>query len=82
MNTGSAGIVVTVSYYDAATGGLIGSPQAQVVAPHAFWGLYQPTGGLPPGSRATAVVTTSSGGQVAVICNESSPTTFMSYNGQ
>jgi hypothetical protein len=71
-----------VSYYDAATGGLIGSPQAQVVAPHAFWGLYQPTGGLPAGSRATAVVTTSSGGQVAVICNESSPTTFMSYNGQ
>jgi hypothetical protein len=28
------------------------------------------------------VITTSSGGQVAVICNESSPTTFMSYNGQ
>jgi hypothetical protein len=28
------------------------------------------------------VVTTSSGGQVAVICNESSSTTFMSYVGQ
>jgi hypothetical protein len=28
------------------------------------------------------VVRTSGGGQVAVICNESSPTTFMSYNGQ
>ena len=36
----------------------------------------------PAGSRATAVVTTSSGGQVAVICNESSGTTFMSYDGQ
>jgi hypothetical protein len=28
------------------------------------------------------VITTSSGAQVAVICNESSPTTFMSYSGQ
>jgi hypothetical protein len=82
MNTGSASTVVQVSYYDAATGATIGTGQLQSLAPHAFWGLYQPTGGLPPGSRATAVVTTSTGGQVAVICNESSSTTFMSYNGQ
>jgi alpha-tubulin suppressor-like RCC1 family protein len=82
MNTGSASTVVQVSYYDAATGATIGTGQLQSLAPHAFWGLYQPTGGLPPGSRATAVVTTSTGGQVAVICNESSATTFMSYNAQ
>jgi hypothetical protein len=82
MNTGSASTTVTVSYYDAITGAPIGTPQTLALAPHAFWGLYQPTGGLPTGSRATGVVTTSTGGQVAVICNESSATTFMSYNGQ
>jgi hypothetical protein len=82
MNTGSASTTVTVSYYDAVSGAPVGTPQALMLAPRAFWGLYQPTGGLPTGTRATAVVTTSSGGQVAVICNESSPTTFMSYNGQ
>jgi hypothetical protein len=82
MNTGSSSTTVSVSYFDAFTGGPIGTPQVQTLSPRAFWGVYQPTGGLPSGSRATAVVTTSTGGQVAVICNESSPTTFMSYNGQ
>jgi hypothetical protein len=82
MNTGSASTTVTVSYYDAITGAPVGTPQMLALAPRAYWGLYQPTGGLPIGSRATAVVTTSTGGQVALVCNESSPTTFMSYNGQ
>ena len=82
MNTGTASTTVTVTYYSTGTGAAIGTLQTQTLAPHAFWGLYQPTGGLPSGTRATAVVTTSSGGQVAVICNESSATTFMSYNGQ
>jgi len=82
MNTGSASTAVQVSYYDTATGTAIGTPQVQTLAPHAFWGLYQPSGGLPSGTRATAVVTTSPGGQVAVICNESSSATFMSYDGQ
>src|SRR5450759_1765201 len=83
MNTGpSSTIVVQVSYYDTVTGASVCTAQAQTLAPHAFWGLYQPTGGLPSGSRATAVIITSSGGQVAVICNESSSTTFMSYDGQ
>jgi outer membrane protein assembly factor BamB len=82
MNTGTAGTTVTVNYYDAVTGAAVGAPQTQDLAAHAFWGLYQPTGGLPSGMRATAVVTTSSGGQVAAICNESSATTFMSYDGQ
>jgi subtilisin family serine protease len=82
MNTGTTATAVTVTYYDSATGSTIGSPQALSLAPHAFWGLYQPSGGLAPGSRATAVVTTNPAGQVAVVCNESSPTTFMSYSGQ
>jgi Big-like domain-containing protein len=82
MNTGTAATTVTVTYYNAATGATVGTPQSQVVAPHAFWGLYQPTGGLPGGTRATAVITTSMGGQVAVICNESGTTTFMSYDAQ
>ena len=82
MNTGTTFTTVTVTYYDSATGAVIGVPQSQTLASQAFWGLYQPTGGLPGGKRATAVITTSAGGQVAVICNESSSTTFMSYDGQ
>ncbi len=87
MNTGAVGISVTVTYYDTATGAAVGTPQTQPLAPNASWDLYQPAGGLPSGMRATAVITTSSsstssGGQVAVICNESSATTFMSYDGQ
>jgi len=82
MNTGTGSTTVTVRYFDAFSGAAIGTVQTQTLAPQAFWGLYQPTGGLPSGRRATAVITTSSGGQVAVICNESSATTFMSYDGQ
>jgi len=45
-------------------------------------GVYQPPGGLTiAGSQATATVATSAG-QVAVICNESSATSCMSYGGQ
>jgi Galactose oxidase, central domain len=82
MNTGAASTTVTVTYYNTATGAAVGAPQTLTLASHAFWGLYQPTGGLPSGTRATAVITTSSGGQVAAICNESNTTTFMSYDGQ
>jgi hypothetical protein len=82
MNTGTGITTVTVSYYDAFDGTPVGTPQTKTLARRAFWGLYQPSGGLPSGSRATAVVTTSSGGQVAVICNESNATMFMSYGGQ
>ena len=79
MNTGNT-TTVTVNYYDSVTGAPVGTPQTHTLAPQAFWGVYQPTGGLPSGTRATAVVTTA--GQVVVICNESSSTTFMSYDGQ
>ena len=81
MNTGSASTTVTVTYFDASTGLPVGTPQTQPLAPNAFWGVYQPTAGLPAGGRATAVVSTS-GGQVAVICNENSASSFMSYGGQ
>jgi hypothetical protein len=80
--TGTSSTTVTVSYYNSGTGAAVGTVQTQTLAPNAFWGLYQPTGGLPSGTRATAVITTSSGGQVAMICNESSSSTFMSYDGQ
>jgi hypothetical protein len=81
MNTGTAATMVTVTYYDTITGVQVGTPQSLTLQPNAFWGLYQPTGGLPSGMRASAVVTTAAGGQVAVICNESNATSFMSYTG-
>jgi hypothetical protein len=81
MNTGTVVANVTVVYYDTSTGAMLGTPQNISLQPNAFWGLYQPTGGLPSGDRASAAVHTL-GGQVAVICNESSATSFMSYSGQ
>jgi len=81
MNTGTVTTTVTVTYYDTSTGATIGTPDVMSLAPNAYWGLYQPAGGLPNGDRASAVITTS-GGQVAVICNEANNTSFMSYDGQ
>jgi len=82
MNTGSAATVVIITYFDPNTGAPVGTPASQTLAPNAFWGVYQPTSGLPNGTRASAIVSTQSGGQVAVICNESNATSFMSYDGQ
>jgi hypothetical protein len=82
MNTGTASTTVTVSYYDAATGFAVGTPQSTTLAPNAFWPVYQPAAGLPAGQRATAVVKTAIGGRVAVICNETNATSFMSYDAQ
>jgi hypothetical protein len=82
MNTGTAATTVTVTYYDTGAGTPVGTAQTMVLAPNAFWGVYQPSAGLPAGSVATAVITTSTGGQLAVICNESNASTFMSYDGQ
>jgi hypothetical protein len=81
MNTGSA-TTVTVTYYDIGTGLQIGTPQVNSLQPNAFWGLYQPAGGLPNGTRASAIVTTAAGGSVAIVTNEANTTTFMSYVGQ
>ena len=82
MNSGASTTMVTVTYFDASTGAPVGASQSKMLQPHAFWGLYQPDGGLPAGTRASAEVRASSGGTVAVICNESSPSSFMSYGGQ
>ena len=81
MNTGTTTTTVTVSYFDAASGAPVGTPASKSLAPKAFWGVYQPDNGLPNGTRASAQVTTS-GGTVAVICNESNATSLMSYDGQ
>jgi hypothetical protein len=81
MNTSRATETVTVAYYDATTGLQIGNPLQQSLAPNAFWGVYQPDTGLPAGIRATATVSTSSPGEVAVICNEHD-SLFMSYGAQ
>jgi len=84
MNTGATAASVTVTYYDTATGAQVGTTFSTAsLAPNAFLAVYQPAAGLPPGTRATAVVTGSNvDAQFAVICNESNATTFMSYNGQ
>lgn len=84
MNTGSTTTTVTFVYYDPATGNQIGSSLPTSLQPNAFWGAYSPSSGLPPGHRATAVVTASSGGSIAVICNEANGngSLFMSYDGQ
>jgi streptogramin lyase len=82
MNAGTAATTVTVTYFDTATGAQVGSSQSLPLQPNAFWGLYQPAGGLPNGTRASALVTTTSGGQLAVICNESNATSLMSYGAE
>jgi photosystem II stability/assembly factor-like uncharacterized protein len=83
MNTGSATTHVTVTYYDAATGAALTPTQQTDLAPHAFYGPYQGAPALlPPGQRATAVLSVSAGGQIAVICNEQAANAFMSYDGQ
>jgi hypothetical protein len=83
MNTGTATTHVTVTYYDAATGAVIPVTQSTDLAPNAFYGPYQGAPALlPPGTRATAVVTTAAGGQIVLICNEQGANAFMSYDGQ
>jgi hypothetical protein len=83
MNTGTATTHVTVTYYDAATGAVLPVTQATDLAPNAFYGPYQGAPALlPPGTRATAVVTTAAGGQIVLICNEQGANAFMSYDGQ
>jgi hypothetical protein len=81
MNTSGSTETVTVVYHDGGTGLPIGNPVQRSLAPHAFWGVYQPDTGLPAGIRATATVSTSSPGEVAVICNEHD-SLFMSYASQ
>ena len=55
MNTGASATTVTVTYYDTATGSAGRHARDLALQPNAFWGLYQPAGGLPNGDRASAV---------------------------
>jgi len=81
MNTGTSPTTVTVTTYKASDGSLLGA-QTDTLGPHAVWDVYQPSTALPVDTRATAVVSAANGGQVAVVCNEQSASTFMSYDGQ
>ena len=77
MNTGTSSTTVTLTYY--AGNSPIGTAQLQAIPAKGVWSWYQPTSGLPVGSFS-AVLTTTGGGTIAVICNESNGSTFMSYN--
>ena len=83
MNTTVSSETLTLTFYDLRTGAQIGSPLTKVVPAYSFWSWYQgatiPNGGLAPGTRATAVV--SSTGSFTLIVNEVGPNVFMSYDG-
>jgi hypothetical protein len=51
------------------------------LAPNPFWVFTSPVP-IAESSASDGVITTSSEGQLAVICNESSSTIFMIYEGQ
>jgi hypothetical protein len=79
---------VTIVYYDPVTGAQVGVGPTLTLAPGAYAGVYQGPGGdggVPPGTSATAALTVtnpSGGGKLAVIVNQQSSTSFMSYSGQ
>ena len=77
MNTGTAPTTVTLTYYNG--GSPVGSAQVQTIPAKGVWSWYQPTSGLPVGA-GNGRPTTTGGGTIAVICNESNGSTFMSYN--
>ena len=79
MNTGIAASI-TIKYFDAATGVALQTKTVNL-ASHAFLGDYTPDD-LPAGTRATALITGALMSPVAVIVNEGSATSFMSYGGQ
>jgi hypothetical protein len=81
MNTAASTTMPTLVYYDANTGLPVGVWQTTSLASNAFWGVYQPSGGLPNGQRATGQVFTNAS-SVAVIGNETNPVAFMSFGGQ
>ena len=70
------------------TGAVVGNGQTLTLLPGQYAGVYQGPGGdggVPAGTRATAKLTITNpggGGKLAVIANQQSPTSFMSYSGQ
>jgi hypothetical protein len=87
-NVGSGTATVTITYADPSTGNQVGTSSASplTLAPGQFAGIYQGPGGdggVPSGTRATATLTASGTGvQLAVIVNQRSTSSFMSYNSQ
>lgn len=87
-NVGTGSATVTVVYYDPVTGLQVGVGPTLTLAPGAYAGVYQGPGGdggVPAGTSATATLTVtnpSGGGKLAVIVNQQSSTSFMSYSGQ
>jgi hypothetical protein len=87
-NVGSETATVTITYADPSTGNQVGTSNASplTLAPGQFAGIYQGPagdGGVPSGTRATATLTASGTGvQLAVIVNQRSNSSFMSYISQ
>jgi hypothetical protein len=87
-NVGSGTATVTITYADPSTGNQVGTSNASplTLAPGQFAGIYQGPGGdrgVPSGTWATAILSaTGTGAQLAVIVNQRSATSFMSYTSQ
>jgi hypothetical protein len=87
-NVGSGAATVTIVYTDPETGAQVGTSPPLTLQPGEFAGVYQGPGGdngVPSGTRAAAVLTVTNavnGGRLAVIVNQQSATSFMSYSGQ
>jgi hypothetical protein len=87
-NVGTGSATVTIVYYDPVTGAQVGTSPTLTLAPGAYAGVYQGPGGdggVASGTSATATLTVtnpSAGGKLAVIVNQQSSTSFMSYSGQ
>jgi len=87
-NVGTGSATVSIVYYDPVSGAQVGTSTTLTLAPGAFAGVYQGPGGdggVASGSSATATLTVTNpggGGKLAVIVNQQSSTSFMSYSGQ
>jgi hypothetical protein len=87
-NVGTGSATVTIVYRNADTGAVVGNGVTLTLLPGQYAGVYQGPGGdggVPAGTRATARLTITNpggGGKLAVIANQQSATSFMSYSGQ
>jgi hypothetical protein len=72
---------VTIAYYDANSGTLLTQKTVSIPA-GSFLGAYTPADLATPGTRATAIVSTSGANALAVVVNEVGPGMFMSYDAQ
>jgi hypothetical protein len=85
---GSGPATVAITYRDPVSGATIGHGPTLTLAPGEYAGVYQGPGGdggVPPGVRASAALRITDrrdGGKLAVIVNQQSATSFMSYSGE